>query len=302
MTTPDDQRAALLLSNRLSRVETSPLKAREFWALVDRADAADIALGQLLHDSELCAAVAVDDVTAERLQTLLAAVRSFAFEVERLGEAGVHLISALDPRFPSMLRDRMEHGCPPHLFAAGDVDALVRPALSIVGDMTQRPLDDLARRAAAAAVVAGWSVAMPDSTAPGDLAATTLDEATACAGSVVVVAASGINHAARQPALRKLVQTNAISLVSPFAPHAAASAATTRARDSMLHSIGTLTLVVACADGTGSAWAAASDAIGREPASVVTVVDGNAAAGNRALAELGAQRLDSVDDLSALLV
>ena len=74
-----------------------------------------------------------------------------------------------------------------------------------------------------------------------------------------------------------------------------------RARNTMLHSIGALTLVVSCADGTGPTWAAAYEAVEREPASVVCLADATAPSGNHALVELGAQRLDTVDDLLALL-
>lgn len=299
----DTARAALLLSNRLTRLDVAPLKAREFWSLVDRTDALGIDLGQLLSEPSLCDSVATDDVPADRLRALLDAMRAFAFEVERLDEAGVHLLAALDARFPPMLRDRMGHGCPPHLFAAGAVDALALPTLSIVGDAEGGDwAHDVARRAVAAAVVAGWSVATPDSSDVSDLAAATIDEALACNAAVVALAAAGINQVAREPALRKLVQSNAICLASPFAPDASASGAAVRARNSMLHALGSLTLVVSCADGTGPTWAAAFEAVEREPGSVVTVADADAPAGNKALADLGAQRLDAIDGLHALLV
>ncbi len=299
----DTVRAALLLSNRLTRVDVAPLKAREFWSLVDRTDALDIELGQLLHEPALCDSIATDDVPAARVRSLLDAMRAFAFEVERLDESGVHIIAALDARFPQILRDRMGHGCPPHLFAAGAIDALSHSSLSIVGD---GDVDDraaaTARHAVAAAVVADWSVSIPDTDHPGDLAAVAIDEALACEATTVVLSAAGINQVARQPDIRKLVQSNAICLASPFAPDAAASGAASRARDSMLHSLGSLTLVVSCADGTGPAWAAAFAAVEREPASVVTVVDADAPPGNRALADLGAHQLASIDELHELLV
>ena len=298
----DTVRAALLLSNRLTRLDVAPLKAREFWSLIDRTDAADIDLGRLLREPELCESVSNKDFPATRLRALLAAMRAFAFEVERLDEAGVHLLAALDPRFPPLLRDRMGRGCPPHLFAAGAVDSLALPSLSIVAD---QDADDWAhqvtRHAVAAAVVAGWSVCLPNVGDGTDLAASTLDEAVACGASAVVLAAAGINQVAREPALRKLVQADAVCLASPFAPDAPAGAAAMRARNTMLHSVGALTLVVSCADGTGPTWAAAYEAVEREPASVVCLADATAPSGNHALVELGAQRLDTVHDLLALL-
>ncbi len=127
-------------------------------------------------------------------------------------------------------------------------------------------------------------------------------EALACDAALVALTAAGINQVAREPALRRLVQSNAICLASPFAPDASATGATVRARNPMLHALGSLTLVVSCADGTGPTWAAAREAVEREPGSVVTVVDAQAPAGNATLADLGAQRLDTIDDLHGLLV
>ncbi len=305
----DTRRAALLLSNRLTRLAAAPLKAREFWALLDRTDALGVDVGQLLTDPARCDSVATDEVPADRLRALLDATRAFAFEVERLEESGVHLLSALDDRFPPLLRDRMHHGCPPHLFAAGALDVLAMPTLSIVGEGNEWA-QDAARRAVAATVVAGWSVttpeshpqSSPESSATSDTAAAVLAEALACEASTVILASAGINQVARRPEIRRRVQDAAVCLVSPFAPDAGPNAAAVRARDSMLHAISTLTLVVACADGTGATWAAAFDAVQREPRSVVTVVGPEASAGNHALADLGAHALDSVDELYALLV
>jgi hypothetical protein len=49
---PDRNRAALLLTNRLVSLEVGPLTAREFWDLSDRVD-----LGDLIH-------LDVDGITA----------------------------------------------------------------------------------------------------------------------------------------------------------------------------------------------------------------------------------------------
>ena len=321
--TSDTVRAALLLSNRLVRIDVAPLKAREFWAVLDRTDVLGLDIGQLLADPALADTVLADTVLADtaladtalagaisgdRLRSLLDATRAFAFEVERLEEAGIHVVSALDERFPPLLRDRMAHGCPPHIFAAGGLDSAQRPTLSIVGETgtatnatDTSALHDVARRAVAAAVVAEWAVATADSTTATDIAATVLDEAVACEAALMAFTASGINRAAREPGLRKLVQAGAVCLVSPFGPDASQSAAATRARNAMLHAVGSLTLVVACDDGTGPIWAAAFEAVQCEPASVVVVGGPNAPTGNRALAELGARELAHVDELSGVL-
>lgn len=298
----DTQLAALLLSNQLTRLDVAPLKAREFWGLVDRTDALGINVGALLTDAAVRSQVAAGDVSEQRLTGLLDATRAFAFEIERLGESGITLLSALDERFPVLLRDRMQHGCPPHLFAAGAIDALLHRRLAIVTDAVDESTEPVVRQAVAAAVVADWAtvVGAPGQQSSGDrpaLDAVVFDEANACGSKPVVIAADGINRAARSPDVRKLVQQQALCLVSPFVPDTTASAATSRARDAVVHAIADRTLVVACADGTGPTWATALASVEREPASVLSFTGPGSRPGNAALIGMGAVKIDHVNTL-----
>jgi predicted Rossmann fold nucleotide-binding protein DprA/Smf involved in DNA uptake len=294
----DTPLTALLLSNQLTRLDAAPLKAREFWSLVDRTDALGIEVGDMQNDA--LADVANGDVTSERLAALLGATRAFAFEIERLGEAGITVLSALDERFPPLLRDRLQHGCPPHVFVAGPTDELGRPSLAVVGGDTDSPeAHAAARQAVAAAVVADQSVVSPP---PGSgLSNTVIDEAVACEGDLVVVTSDGINRAARDPDLRRLVQQQRLCLVSPFVPDAIASAAAGRARDTVVSALAHHTIVIACDDGTGATWAAAHAAVQREPGSVFAFLGDGARPGNHALVELGAQPIRHLDELHAKL-
>ncbi|WP_395151658.1 DNA-processing protein DprA [Ilumatobacter sp.] len=298
----DTQLAALLLSNQLTRLDVAPLKAREFWGLVDRTDALGIDVGALLTDTTVRAQVAQGDVSEQRLSGLLDATRAFAFEIERLGEGGITLLSALDKRFPVLLRDRMQHRCPPHLFAAGATDVLLLRRLAIVTDVIDDAIASIVRQAVAATVVAGWAtvVGAPGESRNGDDPAiddVVLDESGACGSTPIVVAANGINRAARSPDLRKLVQQQALCLVSPFVPDTTASAATSRARDAVVQAMADRTLVVACTDGTGPTWATALASVEGEPASVLSFTGPGSRPGNTALVGMGAVNIDHIDTL-----
>lgn len=298
----DTQLAALLLSNQLTRLEVAPLKAREFWGLVDRTDALGIDIGALLTDATVRAQVAKGEVSEQRLTGLLDATRAFAFEIERLGESGITLLSALDERFPVLLRDRMQYGCPPHLFAAGATDALLHRRLAIVTDAINDAIEPIVRQAVAGAVVASWATVVG---AAGQsehgrgpaIDSVVLDESGACGSTPIVVAADGINRAARSPDVRKLVQQQALCLVSPFVPDTAASGATSRARDAVVQAMADRTLVVACADGTGPTWATALASVEREPASVLSFTGPGSQPGNAALVGMGAVDIDHIDTL-----
>src|SRR6478735_728650 len=100
---PDTIRAALLLTNRLVSLDARPLTAREFWELTAHDDP-----GELFHrgPDEIANLTGCSHDQAARLVTLLSASTALGFERDRLAEGGIELVSALDHRFPSSLRER----------------------------------------------------------------------------------------------------------------------------------------------------------------------------------------------------
>ena len=127
---PESVRAASLLTNRLVSLDAKPLPAGEFWKLVVRVDPADLVDLDVDGIAELTASTHDEAV---RYRTLLDASTALTFEQERLLEGGVSLISALDERFPSVLRERLGTACPPFLLVAGPTEWLDRPGLGVVG-------------------------------------------------------------------------------------------------------------------------------------------------------------------------
>ena len=101
---PESIRAALLLTNRLVSLDAKPMTAREFWDLLGRLDP-----GNLLHEepSEIARLAGSSEDEGLRLRALLDASTALGFEEERLLEGGVSLISAIDERFPTRLRERL---------------------------------------------------------------------------------------------------------------------------------------------------------------------------------------------------
>jgi predicted Rossmann fold nucleotide-binding protein DprA/Smf involved in DNA uptake len=298
MTTDDTRLAALLLTNSITRVDAQPLRAREFWALVDHLDTHGVELGVLLGADRPEHAELPDGLDPVRVHHLLDAMRALAFEIDRLAEGGVALISAFDENFPGLLRDRLGHRCPPRLFVAGPATWLPCDGLAIVGaDDAVPAAHDVARSAVAEAVIAHAAVITDHISAMAD---TVTSEAIACEASLVAIAAEGINRTARTPAVRNRVHAGQVCIASAFAPEAPPTAVTTEARDSIVYALAHTTLVVAVHDGIGPTWRAALDAVQREPASVATWVGRGSLTGNAALARLGATPISTLDELHSL--
>jgi predicted Rossmann fold nucleotide-binding protein DprA/Smf involved in DNA uptake len=288
----DSIRAALLLTNRLVPLTAKPMTAREFWQLVERVDPAD-----LLHDDAVSIAerTGVDADEATRLRALLDASTALSFEQERLLDGGVSLISALDPSFPTGLRERLGAACPPFLLAGGPIDWLARPGLAVVGsrDASEAALD-VARRAAELAVERAWPVI--SGLARG------VDQAAMAggydAGGVVIgVPAEGISRASRSAEVRRRVHAGELCIASPYAPDAPFTAGNAMGRNKIVYALSQVTFVVVSDDGTGGTWAGAKEALDRRYGPVAVWMGEGATDGNHALVRRGAT---PITDLATL--
>lgn len=280
---PDSARAALLLTNRLVRLDATPMTAREFWQFVERVDPAT-----LLHadDAALAERAGVDLDEATRLRTLLDAATALSFEQERLHDGGISLVSALDDRFPAGLRERLGAACPPFLLIAGPTGWLDHAGLGVVGsrDAGAEALA-VARRSAELAVQHGWPVVGGLARGPDEAAMIGAVEA---GGVVVGVPAEGISRASRSAEIRRRVHAGELCIVSPYAPDAPFRAANAMGRNKIVYALSRVTFVVAADDGTGGTWAGAKEAIERRYAPVAVWVGAGAQDGNHALVERGA--------------
>ena len=206
--------AALLLTSPLAGDGPPPLKAREFWALVD--EVGDLAL--------LLADVPADRPDAERLRALLGRATAFAFAVEDAERQGITLLSALDPRYPARLRAGLGAQAPPVLHTVGPLALLDQPAVAIVaGSGTDGPdggteLVDRARATAAEAVAEGRAVLTGGFATAVDAAATTA--AIDAGGPVVGLLSHPLTTHLHTPEVRRAVHGGRLCLVTPFRPDA----------------------------------------------------------------------------------
>ena len=292
ISSPDSTRAALLLTNRLVPLDAQPLTAREFWQLVDRVDPAD-----LVHDDAagLADRIGVGEQESVRLRTLLDAATALSFEQERLEEGGVLLISALDDRFPGVLRDRLGSACPPFLLVAGPVDWLDRPGLGVVGSRdADADVLGLARRSAELAVSHDWPVV--SGLARGvDQAA--MAGALDAGGVVIGVPAEGITRVSRNADIRRRVHGGELCIASPYAPDTPFRVGNAMGRNKIIYALSQVTFVVSSDVGSGGTWAGAKEALDRRYARVAVWTGVGVKEGNHALVARGAT---PVDDLTML--
>ncbi len=121
----DSTLAALLLTSRLVPDGPPPLKAREFWALVESVGGDPAVL--LGEDPP-----SIEPEQAARVRGLLDRATAFAFALEDAERAGINIVSAFDVRYPPRLRERLGDQAPPALHVAGPMELMVEPGLALV--------------------------------------------------------------------------------------------------------------------------------------------------------------------------
>lgn len=289
----DSSLAALLLTQRLVDNDAEPFRAREYWALLSVIPDPGGMLGVSVDD--LAVGLDDDEVLATRIATRFEAATSLAFELERLEQSGISVITSLDDDYPARVRDRLGHAAPPVLHAVGPIEILDGPALGIVGMREATPeAAEVAADAAAWAVARGWSVVTGGS--PGvDRAAT--DAALEHEGRVGGLIAESLLRVVREPETRIAVGQGRLCLATPYPPAQTYSVAAAQARNKLIYAAGDTTLVVAADGDADTTHAGAAESLEQRYGDVAVWTGPGAGPTNDELVALGAR---PVDDLQLL--
>jgi predicted Rossmann fold nucleotide-binding protein DprA/Smf involved in DNA uptake len=275
--------AALLLVQRLVDTPAAPLKASEYWSVLEAGDPARL-LGA--PSSEIADVLGADRPFADRVAGLLGAATAFAFALEELEQSGIRLVGSLDDGYPSSLRDRLGRAAPPLLYAAGDVGLLGGDLLGIVGSRDVGPDGAaLAKAAAVLAVEHGAGVVSGGAKGVDRLAMTAALDG---GGPVVAVLAGALLTTLRDPDVRRAVGEGTLCVCIPYKPTAGFTVANAMGRNKLVYALSRATLVVAADAETGGTWAGAVEALERRIAPVLVWSGSGAPAGNALLAARGA--------------
>ncbi len=292
MSDHDRELAALLLVNRLSPTPAEPLKASEYWSLLDAVADPSVLLG--LDGTAVASSAALDQATGDRVAALLDGATAFAVERERLEESGIRILSSLSASFPERLR-KLGAACPACLYVAGRAASLDGGGLGIVGS---RDVDE--KGAAVASLAAEHAVALGRQVVSGlarGVDQTSMVAALQSGGQVVGVPTEGLRRVGRRPDVRQAVLDERLTLASPYSPDAGFTAGNAMGRNKLIYALADVTLVVASDDGRGGTWGGAVEALRRGFGRVAVWTGPGAGPGNEPLVRKGAAPVDDVEDL-----
>jgi predicted Rossmann fold nucleotide-binding protein DprA/Smf involved in DNA uptake len=288
---PDSSLAALLLTQRLVDTDAAPLKASEYWKLLEVVGDPGRLLG--LDARRITADLGVPDDLAERIERRLAAATAFAFALDEAEQSGLRVLASVDDDYPVVLKDRLGSSAPPVLTTAGDVGLLTRDLLGVVGS---RHMSDaaaaVAGEASSAAVAAGWGVISGGAKGVDRLA---MDAALHGDGVAVGVLADSLVRVTRDAQIRRAVTDGRLCLCTPYKPTAGFTVANAMGRNKVIYALSRATLVVASDHDHGGTWAGAVESLKRGIAPVLVWTGEGAGPGNPGLVERGAHGISDVD-------
>ena len=294
----DDSLATILLLSRIGNDEVRPLKASEFWGLCDLVGGPSLLLGadetQLVGEHGLAADLAA------RIVELLDRATAMAFELERLGQAGISTLTPFDDHYPRRFVEQLGAAAPALLYAAGAAELLNRPGVGVVGSRNVSPQGaDVARTAAERAARLGLPLISGGARGVDQVAMNAAFEA---GGAVVGVLAESLVRKLRGPDIRRAIHEGRTVMFTPYSPDSPFSVGNAMGRNKLIYALSALTVVVAAESGTGGSWSGAAEALRRGFGRVAVWRGPGEGPGNAKLEESGAVPVTSLDELEAAVL
>jgi predicted Rossmann fold nucleotide-binding protein DprA/Smf involved in DNA uptake len=288
----DRSLASLLLAQRLVDSHAEPLGPKEFWAVVTAVGEPERLLPGSTSSGD---SQAFSSELTGRIAHRMASATSLAFELERLEQSGLSVLSALDDDYPAALRERLGSTAPPILHAVGNLDLLAQSGIGVVGSRNA-DAEALGVAASVAREAAARGLPVVSGGARG-IDQESMTAALDAGGTAVGVLADSLSRQVTKPHVRKAILEGRLCICTPYKPTAGFSVANAMGRNRLIYALSELTLVVTSDSGQGGTWEGAVEAIRGRLTDVVIWEGAGAGPGNAALIALGGRPADSVADV-----
>jgi predicted Rossmann fold nucleotide-binding protein DprA/Smf involved in DNA uptake len=217
----DPSLAALLLTQRLVENDAEPLGPKEFWSVVRAVGEPERLLTESTSPGRGPMGLAPELI--ERVACRMASATSLAFELERLEQSGLAVVSALDDTYPSALRVRLGSTAPPILHVAGNLSLLAQNGVGIVGSRNA-DVDALGVAGSVAKEAVRQDLPVISGGARG-IDQTSMAAALDSGGGVVGVLADALSRQITKPPIRRAILEGRLCLCTPYKPTAGFSVA-----------------------------------------------------------------------------
>lgn len=194
------------------------------------------------------------NITADRIRSLLARAAALGLSLERWHRAGLWVMTCFDKDYPSRLKNRLAY-MPPVLFGCGNRQLLNNGGIAVIGsrDVTE---EDLAytKRLGSEIVSQGYSVISGGARGVDDAV---MSGALEKEGTVVGVLSDNLMRAATSSKYRKALIAGDLVLISPFNPEASFDVGNAMARNKYIYCLSDAAIVIASSKEKGGTWSGA---------------------------------------------
>ena len=316
----DDALATTLLVSRLCADGARPLKASEYWRMLDLIEDGSVrpvgrevgsSGGEPAHPPEglhvlLSGSMeqptpdcGLSDDLADRISGLMNRATALAFELDRLEQSGIKTLTVYDEHYPRQWLARLGAKAPPLVHGAGVLELLDTPGLGVVGSRgVSQEGGEVAKEIARLAARRGLPLTSGGARGVDQLA---MDAAFEAGGAVVGILAESLARKLKRPDVRRAVYEGNTVVCTPYSPDAPFSAGNAMGRNKLIYAHAALTVVVASDDGSGGTWSGATEALKHGYGPVAVWLGDGEGPGNRLLQEHGALPVSSLEDVEALL-
>lgn len=226
------------------------------------------------------------EADAYRVCLLLARNLPLSFLLERLGAAGIELVTVYDAAYPARIRSALGEKTPPTLFLRGRPEIFRQNAIAILGSVPPKgEAEAHVRSLVRQATKEDYVILTDGMTGLGRIAE---DEAYLCGGRVISFLAGALMERISQPMLSKLIEDRRGAAVSPLHPEALPTRHHGLARSKCLFAQASAAFVFGAELKRGDTWQGTAEALRERTCRYIYAWEPSPYAGNRALIERGA--------------
>lgn len=233
----------LLLTSHLGDPARRVLSVAQLRTLASRARSMEKPQKAQHVTAETLVAIGYDRENAGRIVGLLSDTQQLQWYLSKGAKKDCYPLSRANEKYPIRLRQRLGLDCPGCLWTKGDISALTKPAVALVGSRDMAPMNlAFAEEAGRQAARQGY-VLVSGNARGADRAAQ--EACLACGGQVISVVADSLEG---HPLRRNMLYLSEDSFDAAFSAQRALS------RNRVIHCLADMVLVAQCTYGKGGTW------------------------------------------------
>jgi predicted Rossmann fold nucleotide-binding protein DprA/Smf involved in DNA uptake len=299
----ENRQAILLLTSYFGNVkgDFTPLTAIEYgrfasWLHQNKFDPKDL-LGNKADDIFIQWQDPKVKITQARIEFLLGRGLAMGLAVDKWTNAGIWILTRLDPEYPSRLKKKLGLNAPPIIFGVGNKRLLNAGGISVVGSRNVDQEDqDFTKIISQQAASEGLNVISGGARGVDECAMISSLEVE---GNALGILANDLLKACVSGKWRKFIKNGQLALISIAYPEASFNVGNAMGRNKYIYCLSDYSLVIRSEQDKGGTWAGAKENLNKKwvPLFVKTKSD---ATGNLALLNMGGVGLDIEDKESSV--